>query len=61
MSKNSQRVSEKDAHTILNKLIADFNIPLQSATSFDEDPYGGNQMHINHNIVDELIKKLTRP
>jgi len=61
MKNNHQRVSEKDAHIILEKLIKDFNTPLQCATSYDEDPYGGSQRHINESIIDDLIKKITRP
>lgn len=55
-----QRVSKKDAKVILDSLIKNFKEPLQSAVSWDEDYAGGSQMHINENIVMQLIDKLCR-
>ena len=58
--KSKQRVSEKDAEIILNKLIGGFKDKYNTAITFVEDYAGGSQSYINEDIVKELIKKLTR-
>lgn len=55
-----QRVARKDAELMLEKLIKDFRSPVQCATIYEEDYAGASKLFINEDVVQELIKKLTR-
>lgn len=55
-----QRVQGKDAKIILEKLISNFQDKMFNATTYEEDYAGGSRMFINSDIIDDLIKKLTR-
>lgn len=55
-----QRVSEKYAKIILEKLIDNFDSKTERAVIYDEDYAGGKQDFINSTIVYNLIKKLTK-
>jgi len=55
-----QRVSYSNAIDILEKAIKNYKSKLYPATTFVEDWAGGSEEFINREIVEQLIKKLTR-
>lgn len=58
--KPKQRVSYSSAIDILEKAIKNYESKLYPATTFVEDWAGGSNQFINREIVEQLIKKLTR-
>lgn len=58
--KKQQRVSEKDALLMKEKIINEFRDPCQTATCWSEDYAGASSRFINEQILDEIIKRLTR-
>lgn len=58
--KPQQRISYKDAMRIKEKIIKEFKDPCHNATEYIEDYAEANQLFINDNVVNEIIKKLTR-
>lgn len=55
-----QRVSKEDALRILEKLISNHTDKLYSSVEYVEDYAGGSQRFINEDIINSLIKKITR-